>query len=617
MSGLDATSEAPPTAAPAAPSPSISVAGLFADYLRLEGVKIVFGIPGGAIIYLMSELKTRADEFQFVICRPETGAAYVAHGYAIVTGGLGVVLTTSGPGASNALTGAINADASCVPLLVVTGEISQKYYGEGYLQEGVDAKLDIANVYQNALQYSAIISSPSNVVTLLQQALREARSLPGRAAHLSLPNDIAGMPMPQAGGAPATAPASTSSYRATPSGTDPVKVAETFEELLQARRPLIFLGNGSRLALAEPARLRAFTAFVEALAIPVMTTPDAKGIFPETHPLSLRNYGLCGCSWTSLYLSQAYADAGADLGPYDALLVLGSSLGELATTVAESAPYSTALIPKGPFVQVDLDQAVIGRDFPVTRGIVADVGATIDELCRLGTGVEPAGGDATELRRRFVAWLKAEHAPFERPDWYDSEAHPVNPAALMRVLNEEVRHGHVFIDAGNCVGWSLNYMVVAPPLAYHSALSMGPMGFAVGAVVGGKMGAPDVPCVAVVGDGAFMMHGSEVSTAAQSRTGAIWVVLYDNDLSMVSQGMSSLFESKSWDGYYKLGAPDLVLFARGLGAHAVAVAPDQGPEIFRSELKSALERAKSGEPQVIVAHIDRATTPPYGWPHLS
>lgn len=599
----DAQGEMPPEAAR-------TVAGLLLDYLKLEGVKTLFGIPGGAIIYLISELKARADEFQFVICRHETGAAYLAHGYAAVTGGLGVVLTTSGPAASNALTGAVNAQASCVPLLVITGEIAQKYYGQGYLQEGVDAKLDITSVYQSAVQYSAIVSSPSNVVTLFQQALREARSLPNRTSHLSLPNDVAGMPMPQT----SAPPASTIAYRATPSGTDALKVGETFDELLRAKRPLFFLGNGCRQALADPERRKAFTAFIETFAIPVMTTPDAKGVFSENHPLSLRSYGLCGCPWTGVYTDQS---VGVELGAYDALLVLGSSLGELATTVAERDPYAASLIPKGPFVHVDLDQSVIGREFPVTRGIVAEVGATIDELCRLGSRKGKQSGKIFEARRQFVAWIKAEHAACDRPDWYASDARPVNPAALMRVLNEEITRGHVFIDAGNCVGWSLNYMIVEPPVAYHSALSMGPMGFAVGAVVGAKLGAPDEPCIAIVGDGAFMMHGAEISTAAQSRVGAIWIVLNDNDLSMVSQGMASLFGSTSWDGYYKLGAPDLVLFAKGLGAHAVAVSPEQGPEAFRAELKRALERSKSGEPQVIVAHIDPVPTPPYGWPHLS
>jgi acetolactate synthase-1/2/3 large subunit len=176
--------------------------------------------------------------------------------------------------------------------------------------------------------------------------------------------------------------------------------------------------------------------------------------------------------------------------------------------------------------------------------------------------------------------------------------------------------GHVFIDAGNCVGWSLNNMVVDPPLHYRSALDMGPMGFGVGAVIGGKLGAPDQHCLAIVGDGAFMMHGAEVSTAAQNRVGAIWVVLYDNDLSMVSQGMAELFPpGQPWADYYKLGNPDLVKFSEGLGARAVAIMPDQGAAQFQAELRAALKRATADrQPQVIIAYIDTVAMPPYGWP---
>lgn len=482
-------------------------------------------------------------------------------------------------------------------------------------------RLDIGAVFQNAVQYSAVVSAPDNFPTLFQHALRSARSLPNRAAHVSLPSNVAG----STPSGPAPVPKSTAMYRAVPSGTDHRKVADAFDGLRRARRPLIFLGNGCRQALSDSRRLHAFTTFVEKLVVPVMTTPDAKGIFPETHALSLRTYGLCGCPWASIYIGQTddrsgtlakTRNADADGEPYDMLLVLGSDLGELATTVVEKDPYSKLLAPRGAFIQVDLDQSVIGRNFPVTCGIVAEVGATIDELCRLGQGGNPVPGGHSERRRALIAAIKTEFAPCDRPDWLASATTPVNPAAVMRVMNEEIRKGRIFIDAGNCVGWSLNYMVIDPPVAFHSALAMGPMGFAVGAVIGGKLGAPDEPCVALCGDGAFMMHGAEVSTAAQYGVGAIWVVLDDNDLSMVSQGMASLFNDESWNGYYKLGAPDLVKFAEGLGAHAVSVTRSQGPEEFRTALRNALRRSQSGEPQVIVVHIDTAPSPPYGWPQL-
>jgi acetolactate synthase-1/2/3 large subunit len=589
-------------------APGKTVAQLLLDYLKAEGVTKVFGIPGGALVWVMNELKKQSSDIDFVICRHETGAAYMADGFARVGHGLGVVMVTSGPGATNALTGAMNAQASNVSLLVLTGEVPEKYFGMGYLQEGADARLNVDNLYQNAVQSSDLVSNQANFQTLFQQALRNACSLPRRAAHISLPNDVAGTAL-------TTVPTQVapSSYRARAACTDPKAIAATLHELAHAKRPLILLGNGCREALDDPHRLAAFTHFVDHFGIPVMTTPNAKGIFPETHALSLRNYGMCGSAWTQLYMKPP-----TDPDHFDALVVMGSTLGELATSVVASDPYSRTLLPSKTFVQIDLDASVIGRDFAITRGIVAEIGATFDELCEQAKHLKP-DHHAVEQRKHAVLEIKRDNAPWADPKGRASEGAPLHPAAMIRVINEAVREGHIFIDAGNCVGWSLNNMVVSPPLRYQSALAMGPMGFAVAAVIGAKMAAPDQPCIAIVGDGAFMMHGAEISTAAQNRVGAIWVVLNDNDLAMVSQGMGALLPpAAAWDDYYKLGQPDLVKFAQGLGAEAVAITPDQGANAMAKALANALASAQSNSrPQVIVVHIDTRPAPPYGWPKLT
>jgi acetolactate synthase-1/2/3 large subunit len=221
-------------------------------------------------------------------------------------------------------------------------------------------------------------------------------------------------------------------------------------------------------------------------------------------------------------------------------------------------------------------------------------------------------------RKAAIRAIKKSCEAWADPKGRASDAAPVHPAALCRVVNEVVKDGEVFIDAGNCVGWSLNYLVIDAPVRYQSALAMGPMGFASGAVVGGKLGNPDKPSVAIIGDGAFMMHGAEVSTAAQNRVGAVWIVLADNDLAMVSQGMDQLIPTLApWEKSYELGSPDLAMFARGLGADAVTIARNQGADAFRAALEKALaSAAKDQKPQVIVVEIDTAPMPPYGWPKL-
>jgi len=574
-----------------------TVSQLLLDYLKLEDVKHIFGIPGGGIMYLLNELRLREDEFTYVICKHETGAAYMADGLHRVTGGLGVVLVTTGPGALNALTGAMNAQADHSAVLTITGEVAESYFGKGYLQQGVDGTLDVNGVYQNAVEYSTMIPNANAFGTLFTQALRDALSIPFRATHVSVPVDVSDL----APTVPVAFPTSWENYRTVPTASDPQRTRQALELLLAAKRPLIMVGNGNRFAL-QGDRLNRFIAFVERFGIPVMTSPDGKGLFPETHDLALRNFGLAGCIWPSLYVGAAGG------GPaYDALMVMGSMLGNLATS-----NWSPTLLPQGPLIQVDADQSVIGRTYPIELGVVCELGQFIDDLCAMGALVEPDAAAVAE-RKAYVRWIRDTHAPWYDPEKRISDAVPILPQSAMRVINEVVPPGsHIFIDCANCVGWSLNDLAIDPPTQIHLSLDTGPLGFGVCSVIGGKFGAPDRTCLSITGDGAFLMHGAEVSTAAQYNIGAIWIVLENNDLAMVSQGNEHFFPAPpvpSWTDYYKLGNPDLVAFATGLGADTRRV---NDPAGLRAALLEAIDQAETRRrPQVIVLDIDRSEVPPY------
>ncbi|HTU22467.1 MAG TPA: thiamine pyrophosphate-binding protein, partial [Gemmataceae bacterium] len=339
----------------------ITVAQCLLKYLELEGVKKIFGVPGGAIKYVLDELSKQRSCFEYVICRQETGAAYMADGYARLTGKLGVVLVTSGPGATNALTGAVNAQCSNSSVLVISGEVPEEDFGKGFLQEGADAGLDVNAVYRGACQYTALISSPSDFQTLFAQAIRGAMARPRRTTHISLPEDVSSKTIRDA-----AVPNRSSNYRATASCSDPKQAKQALDLVLGAKRPLLFLGAGCREALVEEQRRKALEQLVDKLALPVMTSPGAKGLFSESHPFSLRTYGLAGCEWPRYYLSPHLLDPDLPCH-YDCLVVLASSLGDLATHM-----WDKALTPAGPFVQVDLDQGVLGRAFPIDLGIVAE-----------------------------------------------------------------------------------------------------------------------------------------------------------------------------------------------------------------------------------------------------
>jgi acetolactate synthase-1/2/3 large subunit len=575
---------------------NVTPAQLLLRYLAMEGATTLFGVPGAAVMQVLYELRIQSDTFRYIICRQETGAAYIADGYARVSDGLGVLLVTSGPGATNALTGTVNADTSGTALLTISGEVKEQFFGMAYLQEGIDLSLDVNEVFAAACDYSAVIDNPANFCTLFEQALRDARSVPRRAAHVSLPVDVSAEALPSV-----SVPAAPENYRAAPAaGCDEESAEQILRALRRASRPVIMLGNGARIALRGE-RQASFTSFVERFAIPVMTSPGAKGIFPERHPLSLRNYGIAGCWWTSSYLG---GPPGGE--PFDALLVIGSQLGELATTVTQPNVYSPLLMPNGPFIHVDANPAVIGRNFPVDIGIVADAGATIDAVIAASQNSKVPRGVAA--RRRLIKEMKANVPPAPPPSPDPPTPGTVHPVALMDALNQGLPPGsHVFVDCGNCVGWSLAYLEVNPPSEIHSSLAMGPMGFAVGAVVGAKLALPESACVAVCGDGAFLMHAGEVATAAQYGVGAIWVILADQNLAMVSQGMAAFYPGLNWTDYYVTGAPDPVGLARALGAQAALVndAADLQPAIAAALTGSATA------PQALVVTVDPAAVPPY------
>lgn len=576
---------------------TITVGQMIIHYLKLEGVTHVFGIPGGGLINFLFDLKKSESDIKYVIGRQETGAAYMADGYHRATGKLGVVIVTTGPGATNALTGTMNAQADGSALLLITGEVDQKFSGLGYLQEGDDSNLNINLIYGAATGYSNTLNNPLSAETITKQALRDALLMPKQAVHLSLPVNVSAKTIPNS-----NLPNKTSSYRTGIKGAPYEEVKNAVTTLLACKRPLIFIGNSCRQALTNYETYQNLLFFTETYGIPVMTTADGKGLYPESHDLSLRVYGIADCMWPSFYLNSNDPE-------YDGIMVIGSNLGELSTN-----SWLPLLIPKGadaPFIQVDVNPKIIARSFEVTHAVVSEVGAFINDMASLIPDFDP-DISAVEERINAIAEIK-KNSPFINPDSYNSTSSPMEPDTLMRTLQESIPpETHIFIDAGNCVGWAVHYLEIHSPATMHTSLTMGPMGFGVCSVIGAKIGRPDGTCIGIVGDGAFLMNGSEVSTASANKVGAIWIVLYDNGLGMVSQGMNHFFPDENptaWQDLYEFGNIDLVMFSKSLGAEAYLInSADELTPLMPGILKRANE---DGVPQVIVARVNKQSVPPY------
>ncbi|RKH44371.1 thiamine pyrophosphate-binding protein [Corallococcus interemptor] len=564
----------------------ITVADCVIAHLEAEEVDAVFGIPGGNLAPFQQALRKHAS-MRFIISSHEAGAAFMADGYARATGKLGVCMVTAGPGATNALTGVASASLDGVPMLAISGNVATDRVGLMAMQESSSVHgVNTVEMFRQACLSSTGINDPQSFQRLLARAMRTAQGLPGGAAHLSVPSNIARQPIHRA-----SVPTTRGAFRARPANAPFEDLRAAFTLLRTARRPLIFLGSGAREAMAEHADL--FTAFVTQHGIPVATSMRGKGLFSEREALSLGVLGLGGSKRSEAYLREGV----------DVMLVLGSRLGEWASKSFHRYFQSVHHV-----IQVDVNASNIGQFLPVRLPIVADAGSVVTGLAELGQMIGPSSGARVQERWAQVMALTEPTPVVRSPQAADS----VKPQDLMLELDKHLSPDmDLYIDMGNCSGWTAHILHVTPPARIFYPCGLSSMGWSCGAVIGGKIGRPDRTAVAVVGDGAFLMNGTEMLTASRYKVGTVTIVLNDNFLGMVNHGEHVQDRTVPLeDDFYGLGNPDLKAFSESLGARAYTV---NAPGQLDALLPEVLRRAKeTGQPQVIVAHIDYREVPPYG-----
>ncbi|RKG79885.1 thiamine pyrophosphate-binding protein [Corallococcus terminator] len=564
----------------------LSVTDCVIAHLEAEEVDAVFGVPGGNIAPFQQALR-KHDSMRFIIASHEAGAAFMADGYARATGKLGVCMVTAGPGATNALTGVASAHLDGVPLLAISGNVPTDRFGLMALQESSSTHgVNTVEMFRQACASSVGIADAQSFPRLLARSLRTAQGLPGGAAHLSIPSNIARQPIHRV-----SVPTTRGAFRARPPSAPFEDLRAAFSLLRTARRPLIFLGSGAREAMGEHGEV--FNAFITQHGIPVATSVRAKGLFSEREALSLGVLGLAGSKRSETYLRDGV----------DVLLVLGSRLGEWATRSFHKYFQAVHHV-----IQVDVNPANIGQFLPVRLPIVADVGSVVTGLAELGQMIGPSSGARVKERWSQVVALKEPALPTRAPQAENT----VKPQHLIAELDKHLGPDmDLYIDMGNCSAWTAHLLHVTPPARIFYPCGLSSMGWSCGAVVGGKLGRPERSAVAVTGDGAFLMNGVEVLTASRYRLGTVTLVLNDNYLGTVNHGEH--VQDRAYpleDEFYSLGNPDLERFAESLGARVHSVkAPGQLDAMLPEVLRLADE---TGQPQVIIAHIDYREVPPYG-----
>lgn len=548
-------------------------AEILVRYLENEGVKYVFGLPGGHLLTFYDAL--RQSNITSILTKHEGGAAYMAAGHALAGGGLGVCCGTVGPGATNLVSGVAAAYMGSLPMLVITAQVGTSCIGKGALQEaaGEGRTFSQTGLLSAVTKYSTMVTHASKLPEALRRALRIAMSGRPGPVHLDLPSD--------------TQRGQTEDEIIAPDRYRPALTTRPLEAdlrgaaelLLASQKPGMLIGGGGRKG-STPADV---VRLAELLACPVATTLPGKGAMPEDHPLALGCIGLYGTRAANSYLRSGL----------DVLLVVGSSLHEFSTHV-----WDPALRPSKALIHVDIDSSEIGKNYPVDVGLLGDAGvilkALVDQVQSLKTGDRQPAEDFPDL--------KARSEYFSEPAMTSTEV-PLKPQRVMAELGEALPDDAlVFTDIGNTVTWVERCLLVRRPDTIMSLCGLAAMGSGVAAVIGGKLAASDRPTMVVCGDGDFQMHGMEVMTAVSHNIPVVWLILQNDMLAMVHDIQTMTYKGRYVASEFK--APDFVKLAESFGALGLRA---EKPGEVADAITTALA---SGRAAIVSVPIDPNEMPP-------
>ena len=551
-------------------------------YLEAEGVKYIFGIPGGPLMPLY-EAMFENGRIQPIIARHEEGAAFMADGYARVRRGLGVCCATTGPGATNALTGIACSAADSIPVLAITAQTATMAFGKGAAQECSPFGIDVVDLYKPVAKASLMLINADTTAETVRHCLRTALSGRPGPVHLNIPSDLMKKQVKHE-------PWTPQQYRSMPQAFERTALKEVAERLIRAKHPAFLMGHGVEISGAHEAARR----LAEKLAIPVATTPKGKGTFPEDHLLSLGVFGFAGSPQSEAYILSDETDV---------LVTVGTSLGELATH-----GWNANLRPNTCLIQIDTDPVEIGKNYPAQLAIVGDANVVLTELF-FQVERELRWKDFDNARPRdedFVRKFKAQHSRCIAADLLEDRSMPLTPQRVMRELRQALPDDAiVFCDIGSCMSWALHYFPVYKPGTFQINLGFASMGHSIAAAIGGKLAAPDKPVISLVGDASFAMNGMEVHTAVENDIPVIWVVLNNSGHGMVHHGERIQFKGKFSTAEFKHRL-DVAGLAKTMGADSVRIdKPD--------ELLQALQQAlKNNRPVVLDVRVNINALPPMG-----
>ncbi len=525
---------------------TMSGAAALMKAMQKEGVREVFGLPGGANLPMYDELYK--SDIRHILVRHEQSAAHMADGFGRVSRRPGVCFATSGPGATNILTGIATAQADSAPMIAVTGQVPVNMIGRDAFQES-----DIIGMANPVVKYAFQPRSAHEVPEVVKKGFYIAETGRPGPVLLDLPKDVqqneAQMSFPE-----------EFKIRGYHPWTDPdiANIEKAIKILLSSDKPIILAGGGTIISSA----FAELQAIAELLVIPVVTTFKGKGAFPETHPLSLGPIGMHGHAEANKLMSEA-----------DCVLAIGTRFSDRSVGTFEEFERNLKII------HLDVDPAEIGKNQTTQVAVVGDVRASLRVMVKMLT-------QQAVRRTDDSAWLR--HVREVKDYWRENlKIHPgeLGAAKILRKLREILpKEAIITTEVGQHQMWASLFYDVISPGTFFSSTGLGTMGWGFPAAIGAKVARPDVPVVDIAGDGSFNMTENSLATCITEDIPVIVFLVNNYTLGMVAQWQRTFYDRRMI-GVDQNHCPDYVKLAESYGAQGIRA---QSMDELGAAIKTAL-----------------------------
>jgi acetolactate synthase I/II/III large subunit len=528
-------------------------AEILIEALCYEGVDTIFGYPGGAVLHIYDELWRARERITHYLVRHEQGAVHMAEGYARSTGRVGVVLVTSGPGATNAVTGIANAYMDSTPIVVITGQVPKHLIGTDAFQE-----VDTVGITRPCVKHNYLVRNVHDLGAVVREAFHLARTGRPGPVVIDIPKDVTAARTSYSRLDHVSFPFTDN--RQKPSRSD---VARAMSTILNSRRPVLYVGGGiANSSSDEPLR-----EFAEKLRLPVAPTLMGLGGFQSGHQLSLGMLGMHGTYAANMAVSES-----------DLLIAVGVRFDDRVTgKLATFAPHASV-------IHVDIDPANIGKNVAPTLSIAADARAALEAFLEY-TAQLTDEELAQSVGARELWWERIRGWQHSQPLRFSGSQTHIKPQAVIRELHR-LTNGEAIIttDVGQHQMWVAQFYPFTKTRQLITSGGLGTMGFGLPAAVGAQLAFPDQAVIAVVGDGGFQMTNQELATAVQYNLPVKIVIMNNGYLGMVRQ-WQEMFYDRTYSEVDISVAPDFVKLAEAYGAAGFrATRPEELPEILAAAL---------------------------------